>query len=138
MGSELRLLLMTTQVGGVGVTLVGANWLVMMEPGWNPSSDAQASDRLYRIGQKRPVTVLRLVTSNTVEEVMYRRQIFKTIVNEATLEKRDLVRGSSARISLSHAHSLIRAQVRFLSRDEIYAIFRTRPSKSCSLSLIHI
>ena len=92
MGSELRLLLMTTQVGGVGVTLVGANWLVMMEPGWNPSSDAQASDRLYRIGQKRPVTVLRLVTSNTVEEIMYRRQIFKTIVNEATLEKRDLVR----------------------------------------------
>ena len=68
----------------VCVTLVGANWLVMMEPGWNPSSDAQASDRLPNRSE-RPVTVY--VSSRVTLEVMYRRQIFKTIVNEATLEK---------------------------------------------------
>lgn len=104
--SELKCILMTTQVGGVGVTLTGANWLVIMEPGWNPAVDAQAADRVHRIGQRRPVTVLRMVTCDSVEEVMYRRQLFKGVVREATLHRRHLVR--------------------FLSRDDIFSIFQVK------------
>jgi len=112
MPSSLKCLLMTTQVGGVGVTLTGANWLVILEPGWNPAVDAQASDRVHRIGQTREVTVLRLVVSNSVEEVMYRRQLFKGIVKEAALHRRHLVR--------------------FLSSEEIFGIFRQSYVKDTS------
>ena len=134
--SKLRVLLMTSQVGGVGVTLTGANYLVICEPAWNPSVDDQASDRVYRIGQKRPVTVLRLVTSNSVEEVIYRRQIFKTVVQEATYEfpflffffdltHLDRNNAHMRAHTHTHIHSLHRRDlVRFLSREDIFAIFR--------------
>ncbi|EDQ85848.1 uncharacterized protein MONBRDRAFT_11528 [Monosiga brevicollis MX1] len=74
---ELFAMLLTTQVGGVGLTLTGANRVIICDPSWNPSVDAQAVDRAYRIGQTREVLVYRLVTCGTIEEKMYRKQIFK-------------------------------------------------------------
>eukprot|EP00501_MAST-03F_sp_TOSAG23-6_P001564 GSMAST32.ASY1.ANO1.1628.1 assembled CDS len=54
--------LITTQCGGVGINLTGADRVIMLDPGWNPAADEQAVDRVYRIGQTRPVLVYRLVT----------------------------------------------------------------------------
>lgn len=65
------------QVGGVGLTITAANRVVIVDPSWNPATDAQAVDRAYRIGQKRDVVVYRLITSGTVEEKIYRRQVHK-------------------------------------------------------------
>ena len=48
-----------------------------MDPNWNPSHDLQAQDRAYRIGQSRDVEVFRLVSSGTIEEIVYARQIYK-------------------------------------------------------------
>ncbi|AYU75535.1 DNA excision/repair protein SNF2, putative [Leishmania donovani] len=69
--------LLTTQVGGVGLTFNAASAVVLLDISWNPSADAQAIDRVHRIGQRRDVVVFRLVTCGTVEEKVYRNQIFK-------------------------------------------------------------
>ncbi|XP_014678713.1 PREDICTED: DNA excision repair protein ERCC-6-like [Priapulus caudatus] len=76
--------LLTTQVGGVGLTLTGADRVVIYDPSWNPATDAQAVDRVYRIGQDKPVVVYRLITCGTVEEKIYRRQIFKDSITRQT------------------------------------------------------
>ncbi|KAM9577862.1 DNA excision repair protein ERCC-6-like [Trichechus inunguis] len=76
--------LLTTQVGGVGLTLTAATRVVIFDPSWNPATDAQAVDRVYRIGQKENVVVYRLITCGTVEEKIYRRQIFKDSLRRQT------------------------------------------------------
>ncbi|KAF1744459.1 hypothetical protein MXB_2151, partial [Myxobolus squamalis] len=75
---SILVFLITTQTGGVGLNITAANRVIIVEPSWNPGSDHQAIDRACRIGQKREVIVYRLVTCGTVEEKIYRRQIFKS------------------------------------------------------------
>ncbi|XP_071979456.1 DNA excision repair protein ERCC-6-like [Engystomops pustulosus] len=83
-------LLLTTQVGGVGLTLTSADRVVIFDPSWNPATDAQAVDRAYRIGQQANVVIYRLITCGTVEEKIYRRQIFKdSIIRQTTGEKKN-------------------------------------------------
>lgn len=60
--------LISLRAGGVGLDLTGADYVIHLDPWWNPAVEDQASDRAHRIGQKRPVTVYRLVTKGTVEE----------------------------------------------------------------------
>ena len=69
--------LLTTRVGGVGVNLIGADCVLLFDPAWNPSTDTQARERAWRIGQTRAVTIYRLVTAGTIEEKMYQRQVYK-------------------------------------------------------------
>jgi SNF2 family DNA or RNA helicase len=69
--------LISTKAGGVGLNITSANKVVVMDPHWNPAYDLQAQDRAYRIGQTRNVEVFRLVSSGTIEEVVYARQIYK-------------------------------------------------------------
>lgn len=61
-------LLLTTHVGGLGLTLTGADTVIFVEHDWNPMKDLQAMDRAHRIGQKKVVNVYRLVTKGTLEE----------------------------------------------------------------------
>uniref|UniRef100_W5UDP1 DNA excision repair protein ERCC-6-like n=1 Tax=Ictalurus punctatus TaxID=7998 RepID=W5UDP1_ICTPU len=77
--------LLTTQVGGVGLTLTAANRVVIFDPSWNPATDAQAIDRAYRIGQTNDVIVYRLITCGSVEEKIYRRQVFKDSLIRQTM-----------------------------------------------------
>ena len=74
---DIPLALLTSQVGGLGLTLTAADRVVIYDPAWNPAADSQSVDRAYRIGQTRDVVVYRLVTCGTVEEKVYRRQVFK-------------------------------------------------------------
>uniref|UniRef100_A0A7N5ZWD0 Excision repair cross-complementation group 6-like 2 n=1 Tax=Anabas testudineus TaxID=64144 RepID=A0A7N5ZWD0_ANATE len=75
--SHINLCLVSTMAGGLGLNFVGANVVVLFDPTWNPANDLQAIDRAYRIGQCRDVTVLRLISLGTVEEVIYLRQVYK-------------------------------------------------------------
>ncbi|CAL8094902.1 unnamed protein product [Calicophoron daubneyi] len=87
---KYTVMLLTTQVGGVGLTLTSANRVIILDPSWNPATDAQAVDRAYRIGQKSDVIVYRLITCGTVEEKIYRRQIFKeSIIRQTTTTGRN-------------------------------------------------
>ncbi|XP_065178791.1 DNA excision repair protein ERCC-6-like isoform X2 [Sycon ciliatum] len=78
--------LLTTRVGGLGINLVGADRVVIFDPDWNPSTDMQARERAWRIGQKRHVTVYRLLTTGTIEEKIYHRQIFKQFLTNRILK----------------------------------------------------
>lgn len=83
---EIFLFLLTTKVGGVGVNLTGADSVVIYDPDWNPSTDTQARERAWRIGQKRPVTIYRLLTAGTIEEKIYHRQVFKQLLTNKILK----------------------------------------------------
>ncbi|XP_030059035.1 DNA excision repair protein ERCC-6 [Microcaecilia unicolor] len=78
--------LLTTKVGGLGVNLTGANRVIIFDPDWNPSTDTQARERAWRIGQKKQVTVYRLLTAGTIEEKIYHRQIFKQFLTNRVLK----------------------------------------------------
>ena len=74
------------RVGGLGVNLTGANRVVIFDPDWNPSTDTQARERAWRIGQEKDVTIYRLLTSGTIEEKIYHRQIFKQLLINRVLK----------------------------------------------------
>jgi DNA excision repair protein ERCC-6 len=63
---SIFLFLLTTKVGGLGVNLTGASRLIIYDPDWNPSTDMQARERCWRLGQTKNVTIYRLMTSGTV------------------------------------------------------------------------
>jgi superfamily II DNA or RNA helicase len=65
---EAQLFLISLKAGGTGLNLTAADYVVHMDPWWNPSAEDQASDRAHRIGQNRPVTVVKLVAQDTIEE----------------------------------------------------------------------
>ena len=73
----LSVLCAVLQVGGLGLTLTGADRVIVVDPAWNPSVDSQSVDRAFRIGQTRHVVVYRLITCGTVEERIYQRQVYK-------------------------------------------------------------
>ena len=83
---ELDLFLLTTKVGGLGVNLTGANRVIIFDPDWNPSTDVQARERAWRLGQKKEVTIYRLMTAGTIEEKIYHRQIFKQFLSNKVLK----------------------------------------------------
>lgn len=60
--------LISLKAGGTGLTLTAADYVLHLDPWWNPAVEDQASDRAHRIGQQRPVTVYRFVAENTIEE----------------------------------------------------------------------
>jgi SNF2 family DNA or RNA helicase len=78
--------LLTTRVGGLGLNLTGADRVVIYDPDWNPSTDLQARERAWRIGQRRAVCVYRLLTAGTIEEKIYHRQIFKQFLTNRVLD----------------------------------------------------
>lgn len=78
--------LLTTKVGGLGVNLTGADRVIIYDPDWNPSTDIQARERAWRLGQKKDITIYRLMTAGTIEEKIYHRQIFKTFLTNKILK----------------------------------------------------
>ena len=78
--------LLTTKVGGIGINLTGADRVIIFDPDWNPSTDIQARERAWRLGQKRDITIYRLMTAGTIEEKIYHRQIFKTFLTNKILK----------------------------------------------------
>ncbi len=60
--------LLSLKAGGTGINLTAADYVIHLDPWWNPAVEDQASDRAHRIGQKRPVTIYRMVQGGSVEE----------------------------------------------------------------------
>ncbi|CAO2185215.1 unnamed protein product [Urochloa humidicola] len=83
---EIFVFILTTKVGGLGTNLTGANRIIIYDPDWNPSTDMQARERAWRIGQTRDVTVYRLITRGTIEEKVYHRQIYKHFLTNKVLK----------------------------------------------------
>ncbi|KAI5782722.1 DNA dependent ATPase [Geopyxis carbonaria] len=90
----INVFLMTTRVGGLGLNLTGADRVIIFDPDWNPSTDMQESfenkrlaarERAWRIGQRKSVSIFRLVAAGTIEEKMYNRQLFKQHLSQKVL-----------------------------------------------------
>ncbi|RFU78038.1 snf2-family atp dependent chromatin remodeling factor snf21 [Trichoderma arundinaceum] len=76
-GSDYFLFLLSTRAGGLGLNLQTADTVIIYDSDWNPHQDLQAQDRAHRIGQKNEVRILRLISSNSVEEKILERARFK-------------------------------------------------------------
>jgi len=97
--------LISLKAGGTGLNLTAADYVIHMDPWWNPAVEDQATDRAHRIGQQKPVMVYRIVAQNTIEEEILR--LHDT--------KRDLVAGildgthSAGKLSTADLLELLRA-----------------------------
>ncbi len=74
---EVKVMLVSLKAGGTGLNLVGADIVIHLDPWWNIAAENQASDRAHRIGQKRKVTILKLVCKDTIEEKVIELQQMK-------------------------------------------------------------
>lgn len=83
---DAHVFLLTTKVGGLGINLTGADRVIIYDPDWNPSTDVQARERAWRLGQKREVMIYRLMTAGTIEEKIYHRQLFKQFLTNKILK----------------------------------------------------
>lgn len=80
---SITVFLLSTKAGGMGINLTSASVVVMFDQDFNPHNDRQAQDRAYRIGQKRDVDVVKLITRGTVEEDMLKLSQMKLDLDEA-------------------------------------------------------
>ncbi len=81
------LFLASLKAGGTGITLNTAEYVFLLDPWWNPAVEAQAVDRVHRIGQKNPVLIYRMIAPGTVEERIEelkqeKRELFSTVVGD--------------------------------------------------------
>ncbi len=102
---DIPFFLISLRAGGVGLNLTAADYVILLDPWWNPAVERQAADRTHRIGQDKPVFVYKLITRDTVEEKILRLQD----------RKRELV---DRLIATSDA-----AWLRHLGREDIEALF---------------
>lgn len=87
---DMPLFLISLKAGGTGLNLTAADYVIHMDPWWNPAIEDQASDRAYRIGQENPVTIYRLIAENTIEEKILRLHETKKSLADALLEGSDV------------------------------------------------
>ena len=71
---DIKVFLISLKAGGTGLNLIGADMVIHYDPWWNISAENQATDRTYRIGQKKNVQVYKLITKNSIEEKIYELQ----------------------------------------------------------------
>jgi hypothetical protein len=81
------LFLISLKAGGAGLNLTAADTVIHCDPWWNPAVEDQATDRAYRIGQDKPVTVVRLVARGTIEEKIFslkakKRELTKVVIGD--------------------------------------------------------
>ena len=82
--------LISLKAGGTGLNLTAADYVIHMDPWWNPAVEDQASDRAHRIGQQRPVTIYRLVAKDTIEEKIVDLHHYKRELADSLLEGTDI------------------------------------------------
>ena len=87
--SNIKLFLISLKAGGTGLNLTGADMVIHYDPWWNISTENQATDRAYRIGQKNNVQVYKLITKNSIEEKIYELQEKKAKLADSMLDTKD-------------------------------------------------
>ncbi len=82
--------LISLKAGGLGLNLTAADYVIHMDPWWNPAVEDQASDRAHRMGQQRPVTIYRFITQGTIEQRIMQLHASKRDLADSLLEGADM------------------------------------------------
>lgn len=101
---EGNVFFISLKAGGLGLNLTGANYVLHLDPWWNPAIEQQATDRAYRIGQDRNVTVYHLISARTIEEKMLRLHKVKRDMADSLLAGTDV----SGAITLEELRELVK------------------------------
>lgn len=112
-GGEGELFLISLKAGGLGLNLTAADYVIHMDPWWNPAVEDQASDRAHRIGQQRPVTIYRLIAKNTIEEKIVALHSQKRDLADSLLEGAEL----SGKMSADDLLALMQADTPLSGRN---------------------
>ncbi|MFO8073453.1 MAG: DEAD/DEAH box helicase [Polyangia bacterium] len=97
--------LVSLKAGGLGLNLTAADYVLHMDPWWNPATEDQASDRAHRLGQRRPVTIYRFISKGTIEEKITAMHTQKRALADSLLEGASI----SGKLSAEELLALIRA-----------------------------
>ncbi|GAA5872054.1 hypothetical protein JCM3774_006594 [Rhodotorula dairenensis] len=109
--------LLSSKGGGTGLNIIGASRLVQIDSDWNPSNDLQAMARIHREGQTRVCVIYRFLTSGTVDEVIYQRQLTKLALSGA------IMAGEGAAASSKHKNTF--------TADELRNLFTLHEDVAC-------
>ena len=105
---DVRSILVSIGAGGLGLNLTSANKAYVMEPQFNPAAEAQAVDRVHRLGQKRPVTIIRYIMEQSFEEKMLELQRKKKALADLTMAREKSSKEQAAKKKLEELRSLFR------------------------------
>lgn len=81
--------MLSSKAGGCGLNLIGANRLVMYDPDWNPANDGQAMARVWRDGQRKQCFIYRLMSTGTIEEKIFQRQMHKKALSACVVDNEE-------------------------------------------------
>jgi SNF2 family DNA or RNA helicase len=86
-GGSINIFLISLKAGGTGLNLTGADTVIHFDPWWNPAVEEQATDRAHRIGQKKNVEVIKLLSKGTIEEKIFnlqekKKEIINNVINQ--------------------------------------------------------
>ncbi|CAL1697367.1 unnamed protein product [Somion occarium] len=84
--SDIKVFILSTRAGGLGLNLQTADTVVIFDSDWNPHADLQAQDRAHRIGQTKVVRILRFITEKSVEEAMFARARYKLDIDDKVIQ----------------------------------------------------
>ncbi|XP_046840079.1 DNA repair and recombination protein RAD54B-like [Xenia sp. Carnegie-2017] len=124
-GNKDFVFLLSSKAGGVGLNLTGASTLILYDIDWNPANDIQAMARVWRDGQRKMVKIYRLLTTGTIEEKIYQRQISKQGLSDAV---------SDAISSSSRAQDFSREDLKDLFTFHVDTSCLTHDLLNCSCS----
>jgi SNF2 family DNA or RNA helicase len=105
---NIRVMLVSIGAGGLGLNLTTANKVFMMEPQFNPAAEAQAVDRVHRLGQDREVVIKRFVMQNSFEEKMVALQTKKKKLADLTMTRERKSKEEATKERLEELRSLFR------------------------------
>ncbi|CAI4231994.1 unnamed protein product [Auanema sp. JU1783] len=117
--SEYFLFMLSTRAGGLGLNLQTADTVIIFDSDWNPHQDMQAQDRAHRIGQKREVRVLRLITANSVEEKILAAARYKLNVDEKVIQAGKFDQRSTGAERRQMLEQIIRAESEDDEEEEV-------------------
>jgi len=95
---NVKVFLVSMKAGGLGLNLVAASHVFLLDPWWNPATEEQAIDRVHRIGQTKPVVVTRFIIKNTIEERILELQEKKeNVITRCTWNEEEWIKTNSNR-----------------------------------------
>jgi len=125
---DVMVFLLSTRAGGLGINLTAADTCIIYDSDWNPQQDLQAQDRCHRIGQTKPVMVYRLVTKNTIDQVMVERAQAKRALERLIVHK-DKFKSGAENLKKTGTSLATKEIMRLLVTEEVATTSIARPGQ---------